>query len=135
MDDRDRSLLESAAASARIAISHLRSGGQGWREDLKTVDAVSRRIEEVGEALSRVSRGVRAATPSIAWGPGVGMRAHLAHDDINVDLDLEGMPGKTRPVVAYLADIQSRADDKQKIGVLDGKIPAAVADGARPTTV
>ena len=88
MDDRDRSLLESAAASARIAISHLRSGGQGWREDLKTADAVSKRIEEVGEALSRVSRGVRAATPSIAWGPAVGMRTHLAHDYINVDLDL-----------------------------------------------
>jgi uncharacterized protein with HEPN domain len=88
MDDRDRALLESAAASARIAISHMRSGGPRWREDLKTVDAVSKRIEEVGETLSKVSRGVRAATPTIAWRLAVGMRTHLVHDYINVDLDL-----------------------------------------------
>lgn len=88
MDERDRDLLEGAATSARIAIRHMRSGGEGWRDDLKTVDAVSKRIEEVGETLSRVSRELRAATPEIAWRSAVGMRAHLAHDYFNVDLDL-----------------------------------------------
>jgi uncharacterized protein with HEPN domain len=88
MDDRDRARLETAAANARIAISHLRSGGPRWREDLKTVDAVSKRIEEVGEVLSKVSRGARAETPTIAWAAAVGMRTRLAHDYINVDLDL-----------------------------------------------
>lgn len=88
MDDRDRALLQSAATSARIAISHMRSGGPRWREDLKTIDAVAKRIEEAGEALSRVSRETRAATPTIAWKAAIGMRTHLVHDYTNVDLDL-----------------------------------------------
>jgi uncharacterized protein with HEPN domain len=88
MDDRDRALLRRAVENARIAIGPARSGGPAWRDDLKTVDAVSRRIEEVGEALSKASREVRAATPTIAWKTAIGLRTHLAHDYINVDLDL-----------------------------------------------
>lgn len=88
MNERDRERLEQAASSARIAINHTRTAGGAWRDDLKTVDAAAKRVEDVGENLSKVSRELRAATPGIDWKPALGMRTHLVHDYINVDLDV-----------------------------------------------
>ena len=88
MNDRDRERLEQAAISARIAIDYIRTAGKGWRDDLKTIDATVKRIEDVGENLGKVSRELRAATPNIDWKPAVGMRTHLVHNYINVDLDV-----------------------------------------------
>lgn len=88
MEERDREALERALSSARIAIQHVRSGGSTWREDLKTVDAASKRIEEVSEQLKRVSPRQQAAMVGVPWKRAKGMREVLAHDYGKVDVEL-----------------------------------------------
>lgn len=88
MDERDRQLLKRAVDSARVGIAHFRGGGSNWRNDQKTVDATAKRVEDVGESLSRMSLEARAAMPDIDWKQAVGMRTHLAHNYANLDLDV-----------------------------------------------
>lgn len=88
MDERDREALKRALESARIAIQHVRSGGPDWRSDQKTVDAASKRVEEVSEQLKRVSPQQQAAMPGIPWKEAKGMREVLAHDYGRVDVEL-----------------------------------------------
>lgn len=88
MEERDRDALERALNSARIAIQHVRSGGSAWRDDLKTVDAASKRVEEVSEQLKRVSARQQAAMAGVRWKEAKGMREVLAHDYGRIDLDL-----------------------------------------------
>jgi hypothetical protein len=51
---------------------------------------------------------------------------------IDVDHDLERVPGKTGPVVADLADVQAAGQDQQEIGVLDREVAGPFTDGAGP---
>jgi uncharacterized protein with HEPN domain len=59
-----------------------------WRDDLKTVDAAAKRVEEVSENLKRVSPEQQAAMPAIPWKAAKGMGEVLAHDYGMLDLDL-----------------------------------------------
>ncbi len=88
MNDRDRDRLERAATSARIAIDHVRTGGPDWRDDIKTVDAAAKRVEEVTENLKRVTPERQAAMPGIPWKHAKGMREMMAHDYDHLDLDI-----------------------------------------------
>ena len=58
------------------------------RADRKTVDAVLRNLEVLGEAAKRVSETVRAQAPEIPWREIAGMRDVLIHDYFGVDLDI-----------------------------------------------
>lgn len=56
--------------------------------DRKTQYAVSRAIEIVGEAASKVSEDTREHHPDIPWNRIVGMRTFLAHEYFRADLDV-----------------------------------------------
>jgi uncharacterized protein with HEPN domain len=109
MEERDRDTLRRALASARIAIEHVRSGGEDWRNDQKTVDAASKRVEEVAEQLKRVSPTQQAAMPGISWKEAKGMREVLAHDYGQVDVEIladvvdNDLPGLIAEIEAALA--------------------------------
>jgi len=54
----------------------------------------------------------------------------LEFERVDVDDGLEGGAGEVLPVVADEADVEAAAEDEEKVGVLDGEVPGAVADGA-----
>ncbi len=67
------------------------SGGlshDSFAADERTIDAVIRNLEIVGEAAKRVPGDVRRRHPHIAWKRIAGMRDLLIHDYSGVDLDV-----------------------------------------------
>lgn len=57
-------------------------------QDRKTLFAVIRCIEIIGEAAARLSEATRAAAPDIPWSAIVGMRNRLVHAYFDVDTEL-----------------------------------------------
>jgi uncharacterized protein with HEPN domain len=57
-------------------------------QDRRTLFAVIRCIEIVGEAAAKVSEVTRSKAPDIPWGAIVGMRNRLVHAYFDVDTDL-----------------------------------------------
>ena len=56
--------------------------------DEKTVDAVLRNLEILGEASKLVSEDVREHAPEIPWSEMAGMRDKLIHGYATIDLDI-----------------------------------------------
>lgn len=57
-------------------------------QDDKTIDAVIRNLEVIGEAAKMIPESIRAAHPSIEWKKIAGLRDILAHQYFGVDLDI-----------------------------------------------
>ncbi|MCZ7539416.1 MAG: DUF86 domain-containing protein [Anaerolineae bacterium] len=57
-----------------------------FEQDIKTQDAVIRRIEVIGEAVRRTSMTFRATHSEIPWQQIAGMRSKLIHEYDRVDL-------------------------------------------------
>ncbi len=51
-------------------------------------DAVVRQLEIIGEASKNLSESFRLLHPQIPWSQIVGMRNRIAHDYLNVDMDI-----------------------------------------------
>jgi uncharacterized protein with HEPN domain len=56
--------------------------------DLKTLFAVIRCIEIIGEAAARMSDGARLASPDVPWTAMIGMRNRLVHAYFDVDTEV-----------------------------------------------
>lgn len=59
-----------------------------WQADEKTVDAVIRNIEVIGEASSHLPDGVLKQYDDIPWSLMKGIRTILAHEYFGVDLEI-----------------------------------------------
>jgi uncharacterized protein with HEPN domain len=59
-----------------------------FRKDRKTVDAVVRNLEVVGEAARFVPDEIRERFPGIPWQDVVGMRSILIHQYFGIDFDI-----------------------------------------------
>ncbi len=64
------------------------SGETVFRNDHKTQDAVLRNLETLGEAAKRVDEDTRSLAPNMPWREITGFRDVLAHDYLEIDLDL-----------------------------------------------
>jgi uncharacterized protein with HEPN domain len=64
------------------------SGEGAFRVDRKTQDTVLRNLETLGEAAKRVDEQTRSLAPDTPWREITGFRDVLAHDYLEVDLDL-----------------------------------------------
>ncbi len=90
------------------------------RGDLETdrmlVLALTRLVEIVGEAASRVSKTGQSAIPELPWPRISGMRNRLIHGYDQVDLDIlwstitENLP----PIIAILDSVIARLESEKK---------------------
>lgn len=57
-------------------------------QDRKTVDAVLRNLEVIGEAVKQLPAEVRSTNPDVEWQKIAGLRDILIHAYFGVDLDI-----------------------------------------------
>ncbi len=61
---------------------------ESFSTDKKTIKAVVRSLEVIGEAASKLPQHVRDGYPEISWQEIIGMRNRLIHEYFGVDLDI-----------------------------------------------
>lgn len=82
---RVRHMLEAADTMGRLLDGRRR---EDLDRDQTLALALTRVVEIFGEAASRVSAELRAATPHIRWPAIVGMRNRLVHAYFDIDHDI-----------------------------------------------
>jgi len=87
-DERDRDLLEAVAECAGLALGYARDQGPDWVRDQKTIDAIAKRVEEIGELAKRVAPEILAAIPGVDWRGAKAFREILSHAYGHLDLDV-----------------------------------------------
>lgn len=78
-------ILGSSKKVLRYTKSKIRAT---FANDPKTVDAVIRNLEIIGEAASKVPEKIKKEIPELPWKSMVGMRNKTIHEyfDVNVDI-------------------------------------------------
>lgn len=85
---RERSDYLADILNAMIEIDEFISGMtfDAFEEDRKTINAVIRSLEVLGEATKHIPTSLRNKHPEIPWSKMAGMRDVLIHDYMGVDL-------------------------------------------------
>ena len=81
--------LEHVLESIKEIEKHIKkiSKDEFW-EDIKTQDAVIRRIEIIGEAVKNLPSEFKRKYPKIEWREITGMRDKLIHEYFGVNIDM-----------------------------------------------
>ena len=61
---------------------------EGFRSDTKTLDAVVRNLEVIGEAAKKVPDDVRSRYPDVEWKKIAGLRDILIHEYFGIDVNI-----------------------------------------------
>jgi len=90
MPKRDVALLIEDIISAIGKIERYSAGlsREGFLADEKTIDAVARNLEIIGEAARNVPDDFAAAHPEVPWQRIAGLRNRIVHDYFGLDLDI-----------------------------------------------
>jgi uncharacterized protein with HEPN domain len=98
MAPRDKEALERIVECLRAIDAYVSRTGDEWPVDDMAVDAIAKRIEEIGEVAKRLSPEALATMPDVNWRGVKGIREVIAHSYDSVDVDvLEGIVGDNLP--------------------------------------
>lgn len=95
------------------ALEYTEPGEAQFRSDLKTQDAVLRNLETLGEAAKKLNSRTRALSADTPWRDIAGFRDVIAHDYLEVDLDLvwnvieSELPGLRESVIDLLGRVDT----------------------------
>lgn len=87
-----------------------------FSKDRKTVNAVIRSVEVIGEAAKNIAESIRDRYPSIPWRKMAGMRDKLAHEYFGVDLEVvwqtvkEDLSSVKPMMVSVLSELRHEMD-------------------------
>jgi uncharacterized protein with HEPN domain len=59
-----------------------------WKKDRKTIDAIIRNLEIIGEAAAHIPEDIQKQYPDIPWHQMKGIRNMLIHEYFGVDIDV-----------------------------------------------
>jgi uncharacterized protein with HEPN domain len=108
MTPRDRESLGRILECIEVVRVYAGRGGPNWSDDGMVLDAIAKRIEEIGEIAKRISAETIAAMPEVDWRGVRGIREILAHDyedvepDVLVDVVSSALPELHAAVVRVL---------------------------------
>lgn len=78
-------LLDILESCKRITVYTKGKSSKEFANDQKTIDAVVRNLEVIGEAAGKVPKDLRAETAEIPWHKIVGMRNKVIHEYFDVN--------------------------------------------------
>ena len=105
----DREALERIVECLQAIDAYVSRAGDEWPADDMAVDAIARRIEEIGEVARRLSPEALGTMPDVNWRGVKGIREVIAHGYDNVAVDLlesvvrDNLPGLRAAVNEALA--------------------------------
>ena len=109
MTPRDREALEQIIECADAIAAYVERAGDEWSTDGMAVDAIAKRLEEIGEQASRITADTLSGMPGVNWTAVKGMRDVIAHDYLDVqvgvvvDVVRDDLPGLRRAVSTALS--------------------------------
>ncbi|MBS1551081.1 MAG: DUF86 domain-containing protein [Bacteroidetes bacterium] len=104
----DEAYLMDILESAKIAVNYLKDISlEKFEKDLKTQDAVIRRLEIIGEASSKVSDETQNNYSEVSWKKMKGMRNLLIHNYNYIDIGIiwETVKNNLPPLIKELERI------------------------------
>lgn len=82
-------LLEDMLLSIEKITSYIGAMDKdSFLKDARTVDAVVRNLEIIGEAASRIPEDFKTLHPQIPWRRAIGLRNRVIHEYFGVDLEI-----------------------------------------------
>jgi uncharacterized protein with HEPN domain len=75
-------------SSEKIVLYTAKMSFDDFCDDSRTIDAVIRNLEIIGEATKSISDSLKLQTPEIAWRGMAGLRDRLIHNYFGVDVEI-----------------------------------------------
>src|SRR3990172_1440294 len=110
LTEREGNALAAIVESAALIAGYLEEAGEDWDQQQHWIDALAKRVEEIGAQAKRITEETLLPIPNVDWRGIKGMRDILAHDYGDVDLAIlhevvsELIPGMRREIQEFLRD-------------------------------
>lgn len=88
MTPRDREILRRIIDCIDAVDGYTARVGAGWADDDMAVDAIAKRVEEIGEVAKRLSPDALELMPGVDWRGVKGIHDVMAHDYLDIEVDV-----------------------------------------------
>jgi uncharacterized protein with HEPN domain len=88
MTPRDREILRRIIDCIDAVDGYTVRVGASWADDDMAVDAIAKRVEEIGEVAKRLTPDALELMPGVDWRGVKGIRDVMAHDYLDIEVDV-----------------------------------------------